>query len=107
MTYRAEVSSTLSTSSSQIVSYIEEWLTDGGLVTFNFSNVTVNSFCQISLSSFSDLECDVTQSVEFSDTVVGGIVGVVIIVLFVLMVTIIAFYQWMKQQITIIKRRNR
>ncbi len=100
--YRAEVSGTVSASPSQIVNYIEDWLTDGGFVTFDF-----NSSCQVELSSNADPECNdptlaPTSESPISVAAVGGAIGSVIIVVFIGLTIIVAIVS-----ILIHRRRTR
>ncbi len=77
VTYRTEVSSTVSTSPSQIVNHIEDWLTDGGLVTFDFITISIDSSCEVLLQSFTDPECNKAR--EFPVAIVGGAIGAVVV----------------------------
>ena len=105
VTYRTEVISTVSTSPSQIVMHIENWLTDGGLVTFDFITIPIDSSCQVELSSNTDPECNgPTTATTLSPTfpiaavgvAVGGAVGAVIVLLIVIMVFIVFVYIWLR-----------
>ncbi len=90
VTYRAEVSGTVSTSPSQIVNYIEDWLTDGGLVTFDFITISIDGSCQTLLQSFTDPEC--MKASDFPIAAVGGAIGAVIALLTGLTVLVVLVY---------------
>ncbi len=104
VTYRAEVSGTASTSTSQIVNYTKDWLTGGRPATFNFANSINNSF-QVVMSPFMNLVC-VIQTNEL-DRAIGSIISVGIILLFIFMVAIIGFYYWIKQLKIVRKALNK
>ncbi len=90
VTYRAEVSGTVSTSPRQIVNYIEDWLTDGGLVTFDFITIPIDGSCQILLQSFTDPEC--IKASDFPIAAVGGAIGAVIVLLTSLTIIVVLVY---------------
>ena len=105
VTYRAEISGTPLALPNQIVSFLEEWLSEGALILFDIVLVPVDGSCQVVVSSIVDPECNtpipvttglMTEATSASPMEqsgsLGGIVGVaigVIIVLFVAVVIVI------------------
>ena len=58
VTYRAEVTGTPLAPPSQIISFIEEWLSQGALILFDIVLVPVDDSCQVVVSSIADPECN-------------------------------------------------
>ena len=102
VTYRAEVTGTPLAPSSQIASFVEEWLAGSALISFDFVIIPVDGSCQVVVSSIADPECNTpttattgltteatsSSPVEQSGTlaaIVGGVLGGVIITLVVVL----------------------
>ncbi len=91
VTYRAEVSGTVSTSPSQIVNYIEDWLMEQPLVTFEVTLIPIDSSCQVLVSSFKDPECN-SQASEFPTAAVGGVISAVILLIVFIIIVLVCIW---------------
>ncbi len=97
VTYRVEVSGTETTSAVEIVNYINNWIKNEALVTFDFIVIPVDSSCQVVVSSIADPECNSLTpasptSVEFPVAAVGGSIGAVALIIVVFVVAILMIY---------------
>ena len=91
VTYRAEISGTPLALPNQIVSFVEEWLSEGALILFDIVLVHVDGSCQVVVSSIVDPECNTPteQSGSLAAIVGGAIGGVIVLVVTVIIVIII------------------
>ena len=124
VTYRAEIIGTGETSPADIATHIQNWITQGALITFDFVRIKVDSSCQVIVLSILDPECnnpttapppsssapltsdsttEPTSSAPTNDNgqasvaVLGGVLGsalLVIIVVLVVAVTVLV-YCWL------------
>ena len=58
VTYRAEILGTGVASAADITSHIQDWITQGALITFDFVLIAVDSSCQVMVTSVLDPECN-------------------------------------------------
>ena len=94
VTYRAEISGTPLALPNQIVSFIEEWLSEGALILFDIVLVPVDGSCQVVVSSIVDPECNtpIEQAGSLAAIVGGAIGGVIVLVVAVIIVIIIILF---------------
>ena len=58
VTYRVEIICTGVASAADITSYIQDWIKQGALITFDFVLIAVDSSCQVIVTSVLDPECN-------------------------------------------------
>jgi hypothetical protein len=78
VTFRAEISDSLKADSSQLIAYIEQWVSSEPTIVVQSSRLSIDSSCTVEITSFSEPECnDVTasSSEDSNSTTVGPIVG--------------------------------
>ena len=69
VTYRAEILGTGVASAVHITSHIQDWITQGALITFDFLLIAVDSSCQVIVTSVLDPECNnPTETLRTSST---------------------------------------
>ncbi len=98
VTYRARLSGTTSTSSSDIVALIEEWVVSGEASVLVLSvRMSLDSTCwPVAIESFAAQECGEEDNQPASDgsdntvAVVGGVVAVVVVLIVAITVLVIA-----------------
>ena len=92
VTFRTQLSRTTQTSSSELVSYIEQWVeSTKGLVVSGLYLVVVKD-CPLVIESFDSSVCQGTEETPHDDHtggLVGGIVGGLVAILIVVAVTIV------------------
>ena len=74
MAFRAQLHGTVQASSSQLVNYIEQWSARDVTIAVQGLRLRVDGSCSITVSSFSDPECE-TQQQPTSDSNLAAIVG--------------------------------
>ncbi len=80
VTYRAQISGTVTASAEDIATDVSDWLSEGPLITFDFILIAVDTSCQVVVSSFADPEC-IPAAIEFPvGAAVGGGIGVVLLI---------------------------
>ena len=99
VTYRAEISGTPLALPNQIVSFVEEWLSEGALILFDIVLVPVDGSCQVVVSSIVDPECNTPIPATTSASpmeqlgslgaIVGGAIGVIIVLVVAVIIVII------------------
>ena len=98
VTYRAEISGTPFALPNQIVSFVEEWLSEGALILFDIVLVPVDGSCQVVVSSIVNPECNRPTLIpattglmteELAAIVGGSIGGIIVLVVAVIIVVII------------------
>lgn len=87
ITYRAELHGTRDATVAELLQDMQEWIQDGATISVQFQLLTVDSTCDVSISSFTELECR-TESTSRPETVL--IIGVTLVVIVVLVVIVIA-----------------
>lgn len=92
VTFRAEISESRQLSASQLVSFLEAWVSSGPAISIQAQLLSVDSTCAIAISLFSEEEC---QSVTSSDAVPSGdttltvvVVTTVLVLILVLAITV-------------------
>ena len=112
VTYRAILHGTANTSSSLIISHMEQWISEGVAICISVQNVLidVDTNCVLEILSNLDSECTVSDEVimvaKESSNLVSGIIGGVITIVFIIialmaiMGVIALLLKWRK------KRRN-
>lgn len=86
VTFRAILHGTATASSSEIVSHIKQWITNGVTIPVQSVLINVDSSCTVNISSFDDREC---QLMSFStqprndntSAIIGGIASALLLVL--------------------------
>ena len=103
--YRAQVFNFGSISSTQIVSWIEDWVLNGGSVTSGPILVTFDPTCPVPLNSFNDEICQQEVTVSAATSSLGVIVGSVlaggyrcIVIICIVAVVMVTFYFRLKSQ---------
>ena len=89
VTYRAILHGTANASSSNIISHIEQWISEGAAISVQNVLINVDTTCVLEIASNLDSECTVSDAVtmvakEFSNVasgVIGGVVTIVFIVI--------------------------
>ena len=108
VTYRAEILGTGVALAADITSHIQDWITQGALITFDFVLIAVDSSCQVIVTSVLDPECNnptetppltltVSEPTSPADTQaplaqLGGVLGGVLV--FITGVVTIALVWW-------------
>ena len=88
VTYRAEITGTPLATPNQIASFIEEWLAESALISFDFVVIPVDGSCQVVVSSIVDPECN-TPIPGTLGAIVGGAIGVIIVLVVAVIIVII------------------
>ena len=101
--YRAQVFNFGSISSTQIVSWIEEWVLNGASVTSGPILVTFDPTCPVPLTRFNDEICQQDMTVTAATSSLGVIIGSVlaggcIVFICVVIIIIVAFYFLLKSK---------
>ena len=79
VTFRGEIGSTMGVNSSQVISYMEQWVATNPTIVIQSSRLSVDSGCNVKIDSFNDPECGTmisTMNDDRSDST-GTIIGVV------------------------------
>ena len=78
VTFRGEIGSTMAATSSQVISYMEQWVATNPTIVIQSSRLSVDSSCNVKIDSFNDPECGTVISTMNDDSVnIDAIVGVV------------------------------
>ena len=78
VTFRGEIGSTMGANSSQVISYMEQWVATKPTIVIQSSRLSVDSSCNVKIDSFNDPECGTIISTIKDDSVnIGAIIGVV------------------------------
>ena len=108
VTYRAEIIGTGEASPADIATHIQNWITQGALITFDIVLIEVDSSCQVIVTSILDPECSnptnpplTSSSAPPSDAqdplaLLGGVLGgvlLLIIVVLILVITVLVCYR--------------
>ena len=101
--YRAQVFNFGSIFSTQIVSWIEDWVLNGASETSGPILVTFDSTCPVPLNSFNDEICQQEVTVSAATSSLGVIVGSVlaggcIVIICIVAVVMVTFYFRLKSQ---------
>ena len=104
VTFRGEIGPALRANASQVISYMEQWVTTNPTIVIQNTRLRVDSSCNVKINSFNDPECgNMTSTVnDGSNTavIVGGILGgllaTLIIALSLVVIVILVRTQWKK-----------
>ena len=114
VTYRAVLHGTTSAFSADIISHIEQWVSEGVTISIQNVLIDIDTNCVIEITSNRDRECGVTEESTVvtviakgssRSTPVGGIVGGMIsmalisILIVVIIVSMSLFLKWRKTKI--------
>ena len=105
MTYRAVLHGTASTTSSQLISHIEQWTAEAGAtITIQRILLEVDGSCTVAVSSLTDGECqlrnaDLTTSSSNIGAIIGGVVVAVVILLLIFAISVVTVCLVKKRQI--------
>ena len=87
VTYRAVLHGTVNASSSNIISHIEQWISEGAAISVQNVLINVDTTCVLEIASNLDIECAVSDAVTVvakeSSNVAGGIIGGVVTIVFI------------------------
>ena len=92
VTFRARLHGTGQASSSQLMSYMKQWIMGDVTLLVQGLNLRVDSTCSIAISSFSDPECESEQQQQppsgstFPAVIGGAVAGVVALIVIVVAV---------------------
>ena len=91
VTYRAVLHGTASTTSSQLISQIEQWTTEGAGITIQQVLMRVDGSCRVSLSTLIDDECQPKNKPDTTTVSInsGGIIGGAVAMVMILVVTVV------------------
>ena len=98
VTYRAKLVETSSFSTSDLIDFISQWISEDGIARVQLVLIRVDKSCQVAIPSFSDTECTSqppTLPTEgdnpgAGDTaVIGGVVGAIIAVLIIAIAVVV------------------
>ncbi len=97
VTYRAQISGTVTASAEDIATDVSDWLSEGPLITFDFILIAVDTSCQVVVSSFADPECS-AAAMEFpAGAAVGGAIGAVFFMIVVSIFLLVCFCAFRKR----------
>ena len=86
VTFRGEIGAALTDNSSQVISYMEQWVAMNPTIVIQSSRLSVDSDCNVKINSFNDPECGSETSTDGSantGAIVGGAVGGVLATLII------------------------
>ena len=98
VTFRGEIGPSLTANSSQLISYIEQWVATDPTIVVLSSRLSVDSSCNVEIDNFNDPECgDVTSTstvvtltvTNVTGAIVGGVVGGTFVILAAALVLIV------------------
>ena len=76
VTFRGEIGAALTANSSQVISYMEQWVATNPTIVIQSSRLSVDSDCNVKINSFNDPECgSETSTINDGSTNTGAIVG--------------------------------
>ena len=95
VTFRGEIGVALTANSSEVISYMEQWVAMNPTIVIQSSRLSVDSDCNVKIDSFNDHECDSETSTDGGEmstmndgsantgAIVGGAVGGVLATLII------------------------
>ena len=86
VTFRGEIGAALTANSSQVISYMEQWIATNPTIVIQSSRLSVDGSCNVKIDRFNDPECGSETSTDGSTNtgaIVGGAVGGVIATLII------------------------
>ena len=87
VTFRARLHGTARVTSSQLLTYIEQWRAGGVTIPVQGVRLSVDTGCVVAISTFSDLECAVPSSVN--GAIIGSVVAVAVLLIVVAAIVIV------------------
>ena len=104
VTFRGELGAALTANSTQLASYIEQWIATSPTIVVQRSRLSVDSTCDVAIDDFSDPECsDVSSSADDENSDAGAIAGGILGGIFALVIIALAIVI----VVLFIKTRNR
>ena len=92
VTFRGVIGVALTANSSQVISYMEQWVAMNPTIVVQSSRLSVDSDCNVKINSFNDPECGSETSTDGSantGAIVGGAVGGVLATLIAVSLAVI------------------
>ena len=93
VTFRGEIGPSLTANSSQLISYLEQWVATDPTIVVLSSRLSIDSSCSVEISNFNDPECgDMTSTVptaKNTGAIIGGAVGGVFVILLAVIVLVV------------------
>ena len=83
VTYRAVLHGTVNASSSDIISHIEQWISEGVSISIQNVLISIDTKCVLEIASNQDEECSAVRSSDQIATIVGSTVSIVLILLLI------------------------
>ena len=107
VTFRGEIGAALRANTSQVISYMEQWVATNPTIVVQNTRLRIDSSCNVKIDSFNDPECDSMTSTmndgSKSNTaaitvggVVGGLLTTLIIALSLVIIVVLVRTQWKK-----------
>ena len=87
VTFRARLHGTAQVTSSQLLTYIEQWRAGSVTIPVQGVRLSVDTGCVVAISTFSDLECVVPSSVNAA--IIGSVVAVAVLLIVVAVIVIV------------------
>ena len=79
VTYRAVLHGTVNSSSSDIISHIEQWISEGVSISIQNVLISIDTKCVLEIASNQDEECSAVRSSDQIATIIGSTVSIVLI----------------------------
>ena len=86
VTFRGEVGAAVKANSSQVISYMEQWVAMNPTIVIQSSSLSIDSKCNVKIDSFNDSECGSMMNdggSVITDPIVGGVAGGVLATLII------------------------
>ena len=106
VTFRGEIGAALRANTSQVISYMEQWVATNPTIVVQNARLRIDSSCNVKIDSFNDPECgSMTSTVNGgsrSNTAVivggtvGGLLAILIIALSLVVIVVLVRTQWKK-----------
>ena len=113
VTFRGEIGSTMGAYSSQVISYIEQWVATSPTIAVQNSSLGIDGNCNVKIDSFNDTECGPmisTMNDDDDDSVnidigaiiglVGGVLATLIIAVSLIVVVVVLLVRTCKKKAT-------
>ena len=99
VTFRTDIIGTAVVSPTEIATHIQNWITQGPRVTFDFISIAVDGSCQVIVASVQDPECSIPTETS-QPSVLGGVLGgvLVVILLVLIVITALIVYCWIHRK---------
>ena len=107
VTFRGEIGAALRANTSQVISYMEQWVATNPTIVLQNTRLRIDSSCNVKIDSFNDPECGSMTSTRndcyCSNTaaitvggIVGGLLTTLIIALSLVVIVVLVRTQWKK-----------